>query len=87
MEKTDRKEIFIEERWAVIGLPENAVRVNMNVEIYEDGQIEKIGKELGMEDIRQAFKRADEGYADEDYTWVLTEKGIEYLKSLEEDDE
>lgn len=87
MEKTDRNGMFIDERWAVMGLPENAVHVELTVDIYDGTKIKKIRKELSMDDIRQAFNRADEGYMDEDDGWVLTEKGIEYLNSLEEDNE
>ena len=87
MEKISGKEVLLEERWAVIGLPNNAVHVEMNVDLYEDGEIKKATKELDTEDIRRAFGRADDGYIDEDDRFVFTEKGIEYLNSLVEGDE
>jgi len=68
---------------AMIEIPENAVEVRMIVKVYVDGEIETVSSTLNQEMIREAFRKADDGYIDEDDRFVLTENGLRYLEELE----
>ena len=68
---------------AMIEIPENAVEVRMIVKVYVDGEIETVSSTLNQEMIREAFRKADDGYIDEDDRFVLTKNGLRYLEELE----
>jgi len=68
---------------AMIEIPENSVEVRMIVKVYVDGEIETVSSTLNQEMIREAFRKADDGYIDEDDRFVLTENGLRYLEELE----
>jgi len=69
---------------AMIEIPENAVEVRMIVKVYVDGEIETVSSTLNQEMIREAFRKADDGYIDEDDRFVLTDKGLRYLQETKE---
>ena len=68
------------EHWAVIGLPPNAVEVDIRVTVFENGELLDVSKKLNIDDIRTAFKKAEEGYIDDDDVFVMTDKGREWLE-------
>lgn len=69
------KEIELEEEYAVILLPKNSVEIKMNVKVFENSELMTVSKLMSLDDIREAFKQADEGYIDPDATYTLTDKG------------
>ena len=79
-------EIELEQAWAVIGLPTSAVYVSMDVTICLDGEIKKVCTSFDPQEIRTAFRKAEEGYIDEDERFVFTEEGKAYLESLLKED-
>ena len=74
------EEIELMEHRAMVTLPENSVSVEINCKVFHDGEIINVSKTLSMEDIRTAFQKADDGYIDDDDTFVLTEKGLKWLE-------
>ncbi len=68
---------------AMIEIPENSVEVQMIISVYVDGEIKKVSVTLDQKMIREAFRKADDGYIDEDDRFVLTENGLRYLEELE----
>lgn len=68
---------------AMIEIPENSVEVQMIISVYVDGEIKKVSATLDQKMIRESFRKADDGYIDEDDRFVLTEKGLRYLEELE----
>lgn len=76
------KEIELESGWAVISLPVESVEVNVEAKIFHDGEIVTVKNTMNLSDIRTAFKKADDGYIDEDDMFVLTESGKEHLDSI-----
>lgn len=90
MEQEKKKEkksvVTLEEKWAVIGLPENAVKVELIVTFFdsEDDKLCKCSKALSMKEIKDAFRKAED-YIDEDDEFVFTEKGKELLQMFEND--
>lgn len=81
-EEKNRTEIELESAWAVIDLPENAVKVRLEVDVYLDGRIGTVGRTLEMRDLKEAFRRGEDYFDDED-RFVLTEKGKEFFEELE----
>ena len=64
---------------AMVELPENAVEITVNAKVYHDGRLISVGKTMDMEEIRTAFRKADDGYIDDEDTFVITEKGKAWL--------
>lgn len=85
-EKEKKSVVTLEEKWAVIGLPENAVKIELIVTFFDSEKDElcKCSKDLSMKEIKDAFRKAED-YIDEDDKFVFTEKGKEFLKGLEND--
>jgi len=79
------EEISLDEHRAMVGLPEEAVEVVLNCKVFHDGDIMHVSKTLKMEDIRTAFRKADDGYIDDEDTFVITEKGKAYFEEMVRD--
>lgn len=80
-----KEEIELTEHRAMITLPENAVSVTINAKVYHNGELIDVSRELPMSDLRDAFRKADEGYVDDDDRYVLTDKGYECLEAFEKE--
>ena len=80
----NEKEIELKEEHAIIDLPAAALHVKLVVDVYVDGAIEKVSKELDFEEIKKAFRDAEDYIGDED-VFVITEEGKKYFESLEEE--
>lgn len=79
----EEKEFMLNEHRAMIYLPEDAVEVRVEAKVYHDGELITAQKILTMGDLREAFRKADEGYIDDDDRFVLTEKGEKWLEEIE----
>ena len=64
---------------AMVELPESAVEVTLNAKIYHEGKLLKVSRTLDMNEVRTAFQKADDGYIDDEDTFVITEKGKAWL--------
>ena len=73
-------EIELTDHRAMIYLPEDAVEVNILVKVYYEGEIREVYKQIGMSELRDAFRKADEGYIDDDDTFMITDKGVAWLE-------
>ena len=65
---------------AMIELPENSVEVEIKCRVFYEGQLLSVSKTMTMEELRTAFKKADEGYIDDDDVFTITNKGRAYLE-------
>ena len=68
---------------AMIEIPENSVEVKMNIKVYVDGEIKTVSATLDQEMIREVFRKADDGYVDENDRFMITEQGLKYMEELE----
>ena len=79
-------EILLNEKYAIISIPETAVEVELNVKVFTGGGVEKVSRILSMEEIREAFNEYEEaedcGYIPPDATFRLTDKGREMLEAM-----
>lgn len=71
---------LMEHRAIILGFPEHAVEVRIEAKVFENGEILNVSKTMNMDEIREAFRKADDGYVDEDDRFVLTDAGAEYLE-------
>lgn len=81
-EEKNEVEIELKTAWAVIDLPESAVKLELKVDIYLDGRIATVGRTLEMQDLKKAFRRGED-YIDDEDRFRLTEKGRELFEELE----
>lgn len=75
------EDVALTEHRAMVEMPENAVEVTLNAKVFYDGELITVHKVLDMNDIRTAFKKADDGYIDDEDRFCLTEKGIQWLEN------
>lgn len=77
------EEISLCEHRAMICLPEDSVEVEIRCKVYSGGKLVDVSKTLDMNDLRTAFKKADDGYIDDEDTFCITEKGLKWLEENE----
>ena len=83
MSEKEEKYVELPEHRAMVMLPENAVQIQIIAKVFEDGDIQNVSMTYDLSDIREMFRKADEGYIDENDRFVLTDKGRAYLEELE----
>ncbi len=79
----EKEYIELQEHRAMIHLPENAVEVTMEAKVFENGELQTVSKTYNMSQIREMFRKADDGYIDDDDRFTITEKGLEWLEEQE----
>lgn len=77
------EEIELMQHRAMVEMPEDAVEVTLSAKVYHNGELINVERVLSMSDIRTAFRKADDGYIDDDDRFVLTEKGMQWLEEQE----
>lgn len=82
MGKTNKR-IELQENYIVLSLPTETVWIEIVAKIYHDGEIKDVKKTLNIQDVRDAFKEAEEGYIPPDAIFHVTEKGLKYLEELD----
>ena len=70
-EEAGKRAIELQENYAVLSLPKEAVEVNLAVQVYHGGKIITVERTLSLEDIREAFKSAEDDYFAPDDIWSL----------------
>ena len=75
--------VELTEHRAMICLPEDSVEVEINAKVFHEGKLISVTKKMTMSDLREAFRKADDGYIDDDDRFVLTEKGKAFFDELE----
>ena len=71
---------LLEHRAILFGFPEHAVEIEIQAKVFENGELLNVTKKMNMDEIREAFRKADDGYIDDDDRFVITDKGIAYLE-------
>ena len=79
-------EIELMNHRAMVELPENAVEVQLGIKVFHEGELITVGRTLSMDDIRTAFRKADDGYIDDDDEFVITEKGLQWLEDRRDEE-
>lgn len=71
----DKKYIELCEVRSMIHIPQNAVEIKMNCEVYQDGELKSVIKTLNLQEIQKAIADAERNYIEDDDVFYLTEKG------------
>lgn len=68
----------------VVSIPANAVKMEILVDFYENGEINQACGEYDFDDIRECEEILEKYISGDLPKYVITEKGHDYLKYLEE---
>ena len=74
--------IRLDEDFIVLTIPKNTVELRMLLQVYVDHTLIPVTKDMDMFEIREAFKKAEDGYIDEDDEFVLSDEAKAYLDRL-----
>lgn len=76
------QEIELEQDRAMLYVPHNAIEGTLEFKIYLNGEIKTVHTTLNQDELREAVRKAEEGYIDEDDRFCLTDKGRELAEYL-----
>lgn len=79
----DKDMIEVPTHRAMIEFPENAVEIEVKAKIYSEGELINVSKTYNLNDIREMFQKADDGYIDDNDRFMITDKGLEWLEEQE----
>ena len=77
----EKNMIELEEEWIVIRLPKNTITADVTAKVWDGEKVVNVIKKLEMEDVKDAFRKAADGYIDEDDEFVITD---EFKKAVDE---
>lgn len=78
----DKKYIELCEVRSMIYVPQNAVEIKMNCQVYQDGELKSVVKTLNLQEIQKAIADAEKNYIEDDDVFYLTEKGAALADNL-----
>lgn len=78
----ESRAIQLQEHRAIVYLPTDAVEIEINATVYQNGKLSKVSRKLSNKEIQQSFKDAEDNYIEDNDVFVLTENGIQALKDL-----
>ena len=67
---------------AVFPIPKNAVEIPMDVKVYEDGNLQELGADFDMQDIKKSIDLFDQTVAGDYPKLVITEEGKKWLDEM-----
>ena len=73
--------IELREAHAMIDIPEDTVEATLTCVVYIDGKLQTVCRKLSVQDVRDALRKGEEFYDDDDM-FVLTEEGKKYAEQL-----
>ncbi len=82
MQVEAKDEIEISEDRAMLYIPHNALEGELTFKIYLDGEIRTVMKKLDQDELREAVRKAENGYIDEDDRFCLTDFGRQHAEEL-----
>lgn len=75
-------EIELREEFIVLAIPAETVEVTISAVIYHDGELMTVTKTMGMQDVREAIREAQDGYIPSDAMFSLTPMGEQQAEEL-----
>lgn len=75
-----KEEIELASKYIVLEIPEDTVAVTITARVYLNGELRTVEKQLGLSEVREAFKEAEENYIPDDAVFQITEEGRRYLE-------
>ena len=78
----DREIIELENEFIVLAVPKNTVEVTIFAKIYHNGELQDVHRTMDFQEVREAFKEAEQGYIPSDAVFTLTPLGKKYVEEL-----
>lgn len=76
--------IELENEFIVIAVPKNTVEVTISAKVYHDGKLQDVHRTMDFDEVREAFKEAEQGYIPSDAVFTITPLGEKYLDELKQ---
>lgn len=76
------EQVELQSHFAVVELPDNTVEFELRCKVYESGKLIKVSRTFDMSAIQEAFRKAKDGYIDDDDRFVITEEGERWLEEM-----
>lgn len=78
----DQEIIELENEFIVLAVPKNTVEVTISAKIYHNGELQDVHRTMDFQEVREAFKEAEQGYIPSDSVFTLTPLGKKYAEEL-----
>lgn len=83
-ETTGTTSIELEQEFIVIAIPATTVKLSIEAEVYDNGKVIQVGRDMDFGEVRAAISEARACYIPSDTVFTLTDVGREYLEKLKE---
>ena len=67
----ETKLVELDEDFIAIAIPANTVELELSAKVWHDGKVVTISRTLPFEEVKEAFKEANEGYIPSNAVFVL----------------
>ena len=81
-EKEHRNGIELKESYMVLAVPTTAMEITITAKVWANDEVLEVNKTMPFEEIREAFKEADECYIPSNAIFTLSDIGREQLEQL-----
>lgn len=82
MKKNGHEEVELRSHFAVVELPDNTVEFELRCKVYDGGKLIQVRRMFDMAAVQEAFRKARDGYIDDDDRFVITEEGERFLEEM-----
>ena len=79
---TEAEEVTLENKKIVIEIPKDTISLDIVPTVLINGELKKVMCTMGNNEIQEGFRDCEENYFDPDATFVITEKGRQYLEEM-----
>ena len=70
-----RNVVALENDYIVLEIPASTLEVKITAKVWHEGEVIEVTRTMSFEEVKEAFKEAEEGYMPSDAVFTLTEKG------------
>lgn len=81
-EKNKENGIELKEGYMVLAVPTTAMEITITAKVWANGEVVEVQKTMPFEEIREAFKEADECYIPSNAIFTLSDIGRERLERM-----
>lgn len=78
----EQEVIELENGFIVLAIPKNTVEVTISAKVYHNGELQDVYRTMDFQEVREAFKEAEQGYIPSDAVFTLTPLGEKYAQEL-----
>ncbi len=61
----------LDDEFIVIAIPKKTLEVNIEAKVWHNGEVITVARTMPFEEVREAFKEAEDGYMPSDAVFVL----------------